>query len=209
MTDVGGGGSYLVAVAHAEMLCEAVKQLGELFGDHRRPSPFEHHANFTFEAAVGAVDRVTGRHERAGERAVASVTEWAPAPPVRRWICAYSIGLVRRRRFRAEAECEIEILDADAWLLPPDSPDLNSIKRMFAKIKQKVRDLACRTKDALWQAIQPVLDTVTYLDALHCFQPCGYTLGMKSVGFSGMLEKKAVKLVLQAWLAEARNVCST
>lgn len=80
---------------------------------------------------------------------------------------------------RARTRELIESVGAELRLLPPYSPDLNPIEMIFSKIKCKLRDLACRTKDALWQAIQPVLDTVTYLDALHCFEHCGYTLGMK------------------------------
>ena len=73
----------------------------------------------------------------------------------------------------------IESVGAELRFLPPYSPDLNPIEMIFSKIKRKLRDLACRTNDALWQAIQPVLDTVTPIDTLHCFEHCGYTLGMK------------------------------
>ncbi len=47
---------------------------------------------------------------------------------------------------------------------------------VFAKIKQALRSLACRTRDALWNAVQSVLDRVSPDDALHCFRHCGYTL---------------------------------
>ncbi len=70
----------------------------------------------------------------------------------------------------------IESVGAELRFLPPYSPDLNPIEMVFSKIKRKLRDLACRTKDVLWQTIQPVLDTVTPVDALHCFEHCGYSL---------------------------------
>jgi len=70
------------------------------------------------------------------------------------------------------------IEDADAHLafLPAYSPDLNPIELIFAKVKQLLRSLACRTRETLWKAIQPVLDQVTTSDAHNCFKHCGYTL---------------------------------
>jgi transposase len=62
--------------------------------------------------------------------------------------------------------------------LPPYSPDLNPIELIFAKVKQLLRSLACRTRDALWQAMQSVLDKVTPSDASNCYKHCGYTLQM-------------------------------
>ena len=68
------------------------------------------------------------------------------------------------------------IADAGAELLflPPYSPDLNPIEMIFSKIKQALRSLACRTREALWRAMQSVLDAVTAADAAHCFRHCGY-----------------------------------
>ena len=70
----------------------------------------------------------------------------------------------------------IEAAGANLLYLPAYSPDLNPIEMVFAKIKQILRSLACRTRDALWGAMQSVLDRVTAADALHCFQHAGYTL---------------------------------
>ena len=72
------------------------------------------------------------------------------------------------------------IEDADALLvfLPPYSPDLNPIELVFAKVKQLLRSMACRTRNALWKAMQSVLDHVTPSDAANCFNHCGYTLQM-------------------------------
>ena len=63
--------------------------------------------------------------------------------------------------------------------LPAYSPDLNPIEMIFAKIKQLLRSLACRTRDALWSTMQSVLDQVTARDAQHCFTHCGYTLRLE------------------------------
>jgi len=70
----------------------------------------------------------------------------------------------------------IESAGAELVYLPPYSPDLNPIEMIFAKVKQLLRSLACRTREELWQAMQSVLDRVTPSDAAHCFQHAGYTL---------------------------------
>ena len=65
---------------------------------------------------------------------------------------------------------------ASMEFLPPYSPDLNPIEMVFAKVKQLLRSLACRTRDALWNAMQNVLDRVTPTDAANCFRHAGYSL---------------------------------
>ena len=70
----------------------------------------------------------------------------------------------------------IESAGAALLFLPPYSPDLNPIELIFAKIKQLLRSLACRTREQLWNLIQSVLDQVTAGDAANCFHHCGYTL---------------------------------
>ena len=73
--------------------------------------------------------------------------------------------------------CEmIEAAGAILIYLPPYSPDLNPIEMVFAKVKQALRSLACRTHEALWSAMQSVLDLVTVSDAANCFRYYGYTL---------------------------------
>ena len=70
----------------------------------------------------------------------------------------------------------IEATGAVLRFLPPYSPGLNPIEMVFSKIKHLLRSLACRTRDALWQAMQSVLDQITPEDATNCFKHCGYTL---------------------------------
>ena len=72
----------------------------------------------------------------------------------------------------------IEAAGAHLVFLPAYSPDLNPIELIFAKVKQLLRSLACRTRDALWKAMQSVLDQVTPSDAINCYKHCGYTLQM-------------------------------
>lgn len=69
----------------------------------------------------------------------------------------------------------IESRGARLEFLPPYSPDLNPIEMVFSKIKQLLRSLACRTRDAHWKAMQSVLNRVTPTDAANCFRHCGYT----------------------------------
>jgi transposase len=70
----------------------------------------------------------------------------------------------------------IESAGAKLLFLPPYSPDLNPIEMVFSKLKQLLRSLACRTREALWEAMQSVLDQISPSDAAHCFRHCGYTL---------------------------------
>ena len=77
---------------------------------------------------------------------------------------------------RARTRERIEAAGASLAFLPPYSPDLNPIELIFAKVKQLLRSLACRTRDALWNAMQSVLDQVSPADAANCYKHCGYTL---------------------------------
>jgi transposase len=78
----------------------------------------------------------------------------------------------KRRRTREL----IESAGAQLLFLPPYSPDLNPIELVFSKVKQLLRSLACRTREALWNAMQSILDQVTPSDAARCFHHCGYSL---------------------------------
>jgi len=80
---------------------------------------------------------------------------------------------------RTRTRRRIEATGAQLWFLPPYSPDLNPIELIFSKVKSLLRSLACRTRDALWRAMQSVLDRVTATDAANCFSHCGYTLRTK------------------------------
>jgi transposase len=77
---------------------------------------------------------------------------------------------------RAGTQVLIESVGAQLLFLPPYSPDLNPIELVFSKVKQLLRSLACRTREALWQTMQSVLDQVTASDAANCFRHCGYPL---------------------------------
>jgi len=79
---------------------------------------------------------------------------------------------------RARTRRLIERAGAELVFLPPYSPDYNPIEMVFSKVKGLLRSLGCRTRGALWNAMQSVLDQVTPSDACNCFRHCGYTLQM-------------------------------
>ena len=58
--------------------------------------------------------------------------------------------------------------------LPPYSPDLNPIEEAFSEIKQLLRAIGARTKEALVEAIGKVLDMVSVQDTKGFFTHCGY-----------------------------------
>jgi len=68
----------------------------------------------------------------------------------------------------------IESVGAKLWYLPPYSPDLNPIEKMWSKIKAILRTLKARTERALINAIAKALEAVTASDAKGWFESCGY-----------------------------------
>jgi transposase len=68
----------------------------------------------------------------------------------------------------------IESAGAIVCFLPPYSPDLNPIEKMWSKVKQILRSAKARTADALVDAIGMALQAVTIDDAEGWFAHCGY-----------------------------------
>jgi transposase len=68
----------------------------------------------------------------------------------------------------------VESVGAKVKLLPPYSPDLNPIEKLWSKVKESLRAAKARTTEALHQAITAALQTVTTLDIRHWFHSCGY-----------------------------------
>ena len=68
----------------------------------------------------------------------------------------------------------VERAGATVLHLPPYSPDLNPIEKLFAKLKTYLRALGARTFDTLAGAIRDLLNTVTRRECEHDFQSCGY-----------------------------------
>lgn len=68
----------------------------------------------------------------------------------------------------------IQEVGAHLLYLPPYSPDLNPIEKMWSKMKEKLRALAARTQQELLDAIAKALQSVTPSDAQGWFISCGY-----------------------------------
>jgi len=58
--------------------------------------------------------------------------------------------------------------------LPPYSPDLNPIEKLFSKLKAMLRKATKRTVNALWNSLGEILDTVSPLECRNYFKSCGY-----------------------------------
>lgn len=58
--------------------------------------------------------------------------------------------------------------------LPPYSPDLNPIEKLFAKLKAGLRKAAKRTVDTLWDELGEFLGSISAQECQHYFQSCGY-----------------------------------
>lgn len=68
---------------------------------------------------------------------------------------------------------------ATALYLPAYSPDFNPIEMAFSKLKQLMRSIAHRSKEALWNGMQHLLDQITPSDAQAFFRHCGYAIQEK------------------------------
>jgi transposase len=58
--------------------------------------------------------------------------------------------------------------------LPPYSPDLNPIEKLFAKLKALLRKAAKRTLNALWKHIGKLLSTISASECTNYFASSGY-----------------------------------
>ena len=58
--------------------------------------------------------------------------------------------------------------------LPPYSPDLNPIEKLFAKLKALLRKAAKRFVEALWNEIGELLNTLSSTECVNYFASSGY-----------------------------------
>jgi len=68
----------------------------------------------------------------------------------------------------------IQAAGAELWYLPPYSPDLNPIEKMWSKVKAFLKKMKARTVDALFEIIAQALEQVTSTDAHGWFRESGY-----------------------------------
>ena len=68
----------------------------------------------------------------------------------------------------------IEAVGCDLWYLPPYSPDLNPIEKLWSKVKAWLRRVEPRTFEALHNAIADALRAVGFDECHNYFASCGY-----------------------------------
>ena len=73
-----------------------------------------------------------------------------------------------------EIETMIREVGAELWFLPPYSPDLNPIEKMWSKVKATLRTIKARSTEELYQAVRVGLGKVTSEDANGWFESGGY-----------------------------------
>lgn len=70
----------------------------------------------------------------------------------------------------------IESADATVWYLPPYSPDLNPIEKLWSQVKTWLRRVAARTFKAIGKALVEVLQTVDSTECANYMRSCGYEI---------------------------------
>jgi transposase len=70
----------------------------------------------------------------------------------------------------------IESTGAILLYLPPYSPDLNPIEKMWSKMKAQIRKVKPRTSEETENAVASALKNVSSADAKGWFASCGYVL---------------------------------
>ena len=68
----------------------------------------------------------------------------------------------------------IESRGAALLYLPPYSPDLNPIEKLFSKLKALLRKAAKRTAEDLSKEIGAIVQTVSSEECANYFASCGY-----------------------------------
>ncbi|PAT40421.1 hypothetical protein CK623_06060 [Vandammella animalimorsus] len=70
----------------------------------------------------------------------------------------------------------IEGVGASIRYLPPYSPDLNPIEKLFAKFKALLRRAGERTVDALWRRMGQLVDLFSAQECANYFRSAGYVI---------------------------------
>ena len=68
----------------------------------------------------------------------------------------------------------IAAMGATLLYLPPYSPDLNPIEKLFSKLKALLRKAAQRSTDDLWNEIGELLNTISPSECANYFASSGY-----------------------------------
>ena len=87
--------------------------------------------------------------------------------------------LVMDNRKSHHAKVVKDLLDSSGIryiYLPPYSPDLNPIEKLWSKVKALLRKFKARTLDDLSDAIQRAFQSISSSDCSGWFRSCGYAL---------------------------------
>lgn len=68
----------------------------------------------------------------------------------------------------------IAAVGADVWYLPPYSPDLNPIEKLWSKVKSWLRSAQARSLPELFDHVAQALSSVTPQECQNYFRSCGY-----------------------------------
>ena len=74
----------------------------------------------------------------------------------------------------ADVRHTIEGAGCDLWYLPPYSPDLNPIEKLWSKVKGYLRQAAMRCWDEILVAVKEAMQTVSAVECRSYFKSCGY-----------------------------------
>ncbi len=75
---------------------------------------------------------------------------------------------------RADIQLIIEQTGAQVIYLSPYSPDFNPIENCWSKLKQYLRSVTARSRDALEEALVTAVDLITLKDLINWFTHCCY-----------------------------------
>lgn len=70
----------------------------------------------------------------------------------------------------------IEMVGASVCFLPPYSPEINPIEKLWSKLKEIIRRTATDTRELFDDAVATAMNAITSADLVGWFTHCGYRL---------------------------------
>jgi len=136
------------------------------------PKPRQEHHPHSLDGPFGdgSVDGHRGGHGHSEVFEVYVEHFLAPTLSEGQVVVLDGLGAHRPKRIREL----IEARGAELVFLPSYSPDLNPIEEAFSKIKNALRKVGARTREALVEAMSWAPREVTPWDAAGWFDHCGY-----------------------------------
>lgn len=139
-------------------------------------TPHGHRQNTTLLSAIrseGVIQQATVQIDGAMDAAVfRGYVEHCLAPALRPGDIVVMDNLQSHKD--ADVIRAIEAVGAGVWFLPPYSPDLNPIEKLWSKVKARLRRAQARNFNTLGQAFAQALQAVQPDECLNYFRSCGY-----------------------------------